>query len=174
MVAVTSGSAPDPAGTPLNAAFTVFVFSKNEWGQLVLTLPNGIMHTGVEPIRCFPLTDPDRAIAIVDSDGHELVNLPSLDVLNPDAADFIRRELTEREFMPTIQRIIATSTPNPPCRWDVETDRGSTSFQLESEDDLRKLGATGAVIADTNGIRYTIPNINQLDAASQRTIRRLL
>jgi hypothetical protein len=166
--------ASDSAGLPENADFSGLVFSKNEWGQLVLTLPDGTVRAGVEPIRCFPLTDPDRSIAIVDADGHELANLPSVNVLNPAAAEFVRRELTEREFMPTIQRIVATSTPNPPCRWDVETDRGSTSFQLESEDDLRKLGATGAVVADTNGIRYVIPNINQLDAASQRTIRRLL
>ena len=49
-----------------------------------------------------------------------------------------------------------------------------TSFQLESEDDIRKLGPSGAVVADANGIRYLLPDVSQLDAASQRTIRRLI
>jgi hypothetical protein len=161
-------------GSAVNVDFAQLQFSKNDWGQLVLTLPDGAVHAGVEPIRCFPLSDPDRTISIVDADGHELVNLPTLAVLNPSAHDLVRRELTEREFMPTIQRIVTTSAPSPPCRWDVETDRGMTSFQLESEDDIRKLGPSGAVVADANGIRYLLSDINQLDAASQRTIRRLI
>jgi hypothetical protein len=146
---------------------------RDEWGQLVLTMKDGSVHRGVEPIRCFPLSDPDRTIALVDSEGHELINLPSLAVLNRNAREAIQRELVEREFAPVIRRIAATTAPNPPCQWTVETDRGSTTFQLESEDEIRRLGG-GAVIADTNGIRYRIQNIGALDIASQRIIRRLI
>ena len=158
----------------MDADFAKLQFSRNDWGQLVLELPGGIVHAGVEPVRCFPLSDPERTIAIIDSEGRELVNLPSLDVLNSSASDLVRRELAEREFTPTIRRIVTTSAPSPPCRWDVETDRGSTGFQLESEDDIRKLGTSGAVVADANGIRYLVPDIGKLDAYSQRTIRRLI
>ena len=146
---------------------------QDEWGQLVLTLTDGTVHRGVEPIRCFPLSDPEHSIALVDGEGHELVNLPSLDVLNPTTRAVISHELVEREFAPLIWRILTTSAPNPPCQWTVETDRGSTSFQLESEDDIRKLG-TGAVIADSHGIRYKIQDISALDVQSQRIIRELI
>ncbi len=149
-------------------------FRKNEWGQLVLRLVDGTEHPGVEPVRCFPLSDPERTIAVLDTEGRELLNLPSLDVLNPAAREIVQRELVEREFIPVIRRIIATSVPNPPCRFDVETDRGSTSFQLESDDDIRRMGSSGAVIADSNGIRYKILDIGALDAHSQRIIRRLI
>lgn len=157
-----------------NENFAGLEFHTDEWGQLVLTMPDGTRHAGIEPVRCFPLTAPDRLIALLDAGGRELVNLPSLDVLAPAARDVIRRELVEREFIPVIRRIVATSVPNPPCRWDVETDRGFASFQLESEDDIRRLGEDGAVLADTNGIRYRIPEIGRLDARSQRMIRRLI
>lgn len=149
-------------------------FRRNEWGQLVLMRPDGTEHAGVEPVRCFPLTDPERSIAILDADGKELTNLPDLAVLNPAARETLQRELTDREFAPVIQRITTTSTPSPPCQWEVVTDRGVTSFQLESEDDIRRLGTAGAVIADSHGIRYKIPNISQLDSHSQRIIRRLI
>ena len=149
-------------------------FDRDAWGQLVLSLPDGTQHAGVEPVRCFPLTNPTHAIALLDGEGHEILNLPTLDVLAPAARDILQRELVEREFVPVIQRIAATSAPNPPCRWDVETDRGRTSFQLESDDDCRRLGPHGVLIADSNGIRYTIPDINRLDASSQRIVSRLV
>jgi hypothetical protein len=157
-----------------NVVFADLQFRKNEWGQLVLTMMDGTVHPGVEPVRCFPLSDPTRAIAIVDTDGHELVNLPALDVLNAASREIVQRELNDREFIPVILRIAATSAPNPPCRWDVETDRGATQFQLESEDDIRRQGSAGAVVADSNGIRYRIHDIRELDSHSQRIIRRLI
>ena len=56
----------------------------------------------------------------------------------------------------------------------VETDRGATSFLLESEDDVRKLGPHRVMIADSNGIRYTIPDVRKLDSHSQRIVQRLV
>ncbi len=154
--------------------FSKLVFDRDQWGQLVMSLPDGTRHVGVEPVRCFPLSDPNHAISLLDADGRELFNLSSLDVLSPAAREALQRELAEREFVPVIQRIVSTSTPNPPCRWDVETNRGRTSFQLESDDDCRRLGLNGILIADSNGIRYTIPDVTQLDAASKRIVRSLI
>ena len=155
-------------------SYDKLTFEHDPWGQLVLSLPDGTKYAGVEPVRCFPLTNPTRAIALLDGEGREILNLPTLDVLAPAARDVLQRELAEREFVPVIQRIVATNTPHPPCRWDVETDRGRTSFQLESDDDCRRLGPQAVLIADSNGIRYSIPNIDQLDASSQRIVRRLV
>ena len=155
-------------------SYDKLTFEHDPWGRLVLSLPEGPRYAGVEPVRCFPLTNPTHAIALLDAEGREILNLPTLDVLAPAERDVLQRELAEREFVPVIQRIAATSAPNPPCRWDVETDRGRTSFQLESDDDCRRLGPQAVLIADSNGIRYSIPDIDQLDASSQRIVRRLV
>jgi hypothetical protein len=135
---------------------------------------DGQTHVGVEPVLCFPLSDPDKSVAILDSEGHELMTLPDLSCLNPMARDTLKADLVAREFVPEIQRIISTSNPNPPCRWTVETDRGQTSFQLESEDDIRKLGPNRVMIADSNGIRYTIRDVKSLDLPTQRIVQRLV
>ena len=153
---------------------TRLTFHRDAWGQLVMVMPDGTEHLGVEPIRCFPLSDRAHAIALLDGNGHEIFNLPSLESVSSAARDILEYELAEREFVPVIQRIVATSAPNPPCFWDVETNRGRTRFQLESDDDCRRLGPTSVLSADSNGIRYSIPNIEQLDAFSRRIIRRLV
>jgi len=158
----------------MNMNYAGINFQTNEWGQLVLTLDTGESWVGIEPVRCFPLSDPLHAIALLDSDGRELVNLPSLDVLNPVARPLLERELNDREFMPVLQRITTVSVANPPAEWTVETDRGPTKFVIESEDDIRRIGQSGAVIADSHGIRYLVPDLGRLDASSQRTIRRFL
>ena len=148
-------------------------FERDEWARLVATMPDGQVYVGVEPVRCFPLSDPQKSIALVDSDSHELLTIPSLERLNPDARAFLIKELESRDFVPEIQRVIATTNPNPPCEWTVMTDRGQTRFQLESEDDVRKLGQNRVMIADSNGVRYTITDVKKLDAASWRIVQRV-
>jgi len=36
------------------------------WGRLVYTDAAGVAHVGVEPVRAFPISEPDRGIAILD------------------------------------------------------------------------------------------------------------
>ena len=49
-------------------------------------------------------------------------------------------ELSCREFVPTIQRILWVSGNSEPSKWRVETDRGETEFVLNDEKDIRRLG----------------------------------
>lgn len=152
---------------------TSLTFERDAWGRLLLKQVDGQIHTGVEPVRCFPLSDPEKSIALLDSEGKEILTLPDLNSLGSEARAILESELAARDFVPVIVRVISTTNPNPPCQWSVETDRGNTSFLLESEDDVRKLGPNRVMIADSNGIRYTIPDIRQLDSHTQRIVQRL-
>ena len=149
-------------------------FERDEWGRLVLKTGDGKTFVGVEPVRCFPLSDPEKAIALLDPEGKEILTLPDLESLNPAAKEALRLELASRDFVTEIQKVVSASNPIPPCQWSVETDRGSTSFLLESEDDVRKLGPNRVMVADSNGIRYTIPDLRKLDSHSQRIVQRLV
>jgi hypothetical protein len=153
---------------------TALTFDRDAWGRLILKLGDGQTYTGVEPVRCFPLSDPLKSIALMDSEGREILTLPDLESLDQNARKILESELASRDFVPVILRVISTSNPNPPCQWSVETDRGKTSFHLESEDDVRKLSPHRVMIADSNGIRYTIPDIRQLDSHTQRIVQRLV
>ena len=66
------------------------------------------------------------------------------------------------------------SAPVEPSEWEVETDRGRTSFVLNNEDDVHELGGHRALVTNAHGIRYLIPDTRQLDAISRRLLERYL
>ncbi len=151
-----------------------FQLSQDAWGRLVLTDADGRQHIGVELIRAFPLSDPRHGIAICDEKGCEIAWIDNLDVLPAPLARQVEEELAHREFVPIIRRVRRVSAPVEPSEWEVETDRGRTRFVLNNEDDVHSLDEHRALITDSHGIRYLIPDTRQLDGTSRRLLERYL
>jgi hypothetical protein len=151
-----------------------FRLSRNTWGRLMLTDDAGREHVGVEPVRGFPISDPEHGISICDAEGHELAWVESLGQLPGPVRQILEEELARREFMPVIRRIVQVSAPVEPSEWEVETDRGGTKFVLTSEDHVRRLDGHRAMIIDSQGIRYLIPDTSRLDSVSRRILERYL
>ena len=144
-------------------------------GRLALTLPDGAVHSGVLPVRAFPLAAPEEGLSLVGADGHELLWLDRLDDLPEPARTLVREELAVREFVPTISRIVKVSSFSTPSTWDVETDRGTTTLVLKAEEDIRRLrGRTALLIASASGVQYAIADSTSLDRASRRLLERFL
>ena len=55
---------------------------RDAFGRLVLTVDDGQSHEGVVPVRAYPISAPDRMIALVGADGHELAWLDDLSALD--------------------------------------------------------------------------------------------
>jgi hypothetical protein len=144
------------------------------WGQLVLIDAEGEQFDGIELVRIYPITDPDHWIAICDPQGHELSCIEDPQTLPPRVRQVLDEHLAEREFLPVIRRIVRLSADVDPCEWHVETDRGRTRFLVNSEEDVRRLGANRTVAVDSHGIRYLIPDTHALDATSRRILDRYL
>jgi hypothetical protein len=144
----------------------------NEWGQLVYTDDAGVAHVDVEPVRAFPITDPAHSIAILNRKGEELAWIADLTELPAAERQFLEEELSRRHFLPVVMRIHAVEGITDPTTWDVDTDRGRTTFQLRSEEDIRRLPSGRVVLVDSHGIRYLIPDYRKLDAASRRLLER--
>ena len=151
-----------------------FGLNHDSWGRLVLIDSTGRRHIGVEPVRAFPISEPQNWISIVDSDGRELVLVDDINQLAPAVRQLLEEDLARREFVPHIRRIIKVSTDAEPAEWNVETDRGPTRFLLNSADDIRRLSPSSALLIDVHGTRYLIEDIGQLDAASRRVLERYI
>lgn len=144
------------------------------WGRLVLVDDQGRQHIDVEPVRAFPISQPDQWIALVSGDGEELALVDDLAGLSPASQQALEEELRRRSFMPQVQRIVSIEADASPARWMIETDRGRTEFLVESGDDVRLLSPRGLLIVDNHGIRYLITDVLQLDAASRELVEQYL
>ncbi len=147
---------------------------RNPFGQLVFTDTSGLRHTGVVPVRAFPINDPDRGLALMSPEGHELLWIDRLEDLPEPMARLLREELEEREFMPEIRAIHQVSSFATPSTWEVDTDRGPTRLVLKGEEDIRRLGANALIIADHHGLQYLIRNRQALDRQSRKFLMRFL
>ena len=147
-----------------------FGLSHDSWGRLVLIDSSGRRHSGVEPVRAFPIADPLHWISICDAEGRELVLVEDLAKIPQPVRQVLEDELARREFVPHVRRIVKVSTDVEPSEWDVETDRGPTRFLLNSSDDVRRLSPTSALLIDVHGTRYLIEDTGLLDAHSRRVL----
>ncbi|MBB3219857.1 cyanophycin metabolism-associated DUF1854 family protein [Pseudoduganella umbonata] len=151
-----------------------FQLRRDPFGRLSLTDANGMVYEGVSPVRAFPIQAPDEGLALVNADGKEVVWIDRVDDLPAQTAALIREELSGREFMPEIQRIVDVTSFATPCTWTVDTDRGTADFVLRGEEDIRRIGTEALLISDTHGIQFLIRNQYTLDKHSKKILDRFM
>jgi hypothetical protein len=153
---------------------TPFQLTRNHFGHLVLINADGQTFEGVSPVRAFPIQAPHDGIAMVCADGHEVAWIDNLSDLSPHVRELVEGELAGREFMPEIQHITQVTSFATPCTWHVKTDRGETRFVLKGEEDIRRIGQTTLLIADSHGIHFLIRDMLSLDKHSRKILDRFL
>jgi hypothetical protein len=151
-----------------------FGLSRDAWGRLVLTEAGGRQHVDLTPVRAFPISAPEQGLALCDAEGREVWWVEALGELPPPLRQLLEEELGRRQFMPVIHRVLGISAPVEPSLWEVDTDRGRTTFLLSGEDDVHCLEDNRALITDAHGVRYLIPDTRALDTASRRLLERFL
>ena len=163
-------SASAASGTDMPSA--MFELSRNAFGKLVLTAPDGTVHAGVMPVRAFPVQSPEKGIALMDTDGHEVAWVDALNEVPQPAQSLMREALAAREFIPEIRAILSVTSFSTPCTWHVRTDRGDTHFVLRGDEDIRRLGATTLLITDSHGIHFLIRDTAALKRESRKILDR--
>jgi len=134
----------------------------------------------VNPVRAHPISAPDEGLSLVGPDGHERAWVARLSTCPEPARSLLQEELAQREFHPTVQRLVKVSTFSTPSEWTVETDRGPLQFVLKSEEDIRRLGTPGGpgegrlLITTSHGLMLFIADRWALDRASRRLLERFL
>jgi hypothetical protein len=151
-----------------------FELQRNAFGRLVLTSDDGAAHEGVVPVRAFPIGAPQEGLSLLSAEGHELAWIERLDQLPSAQRMLVDEALAEREFTPEIQRLHAVSSFSTPSTWTVDTDRGATRFVLKGEEDIRRVGRSMLLIADSQGLQFVVRDMAALDRYSRRLLERFL
>lgn len=151
-----------------------FQLTRDPFGRLVLTNPEGEVFEGVVPVRAYPIQAPQDGVALVATDGHEVGWLDRLADAPPSVQVLIQEALDTREFMPEIQDIVSVTSFSTPCTWTVKTDRGDTRFVLRGDEDIRRVGPTVLLVTDSHGIQFKIRDLSLLSKESRRIMDRFL
>ncbi len=151
-----------------------FQLTRDPFGRLVLTNPEGEVYEGVVPVRAYPIQAPQDGVALVATDGHEVGWLDRLADAPPSVQVLIQEALDTREFMPEIQDIVSVTSFSTPCTWTVKTDRGDTRFVLRGDEDIRRVGPTVLLVTDSHGIQFKIRDLSLLSKESRRIMDRFL
>ena len=148
--------------------------SRNPFGRLDLVDAEGRLHASVTPVRAHPISAPDEGISLVGQDGHELAWIPRLSALPQSDRELLLAEFEAREFMPTVQALLAVSTFSTPSQWTVQTERGQAQFILKTEEDIRRLGEGKLLITSSHGLQFLVPDRFALDRHSRKLLERFL
>ena len=140
--------------------------ARNPFEELIVELPDGTSHTKVEAIRSFPLTDSNKYITLLDSEGEEIGIIQDVKQLSRESADTLLSELQKRYFMPKITKILELEGEFGVTRWVVETNRGPVTFGMRTRYDVVSLENGRVLIKDADGNRYEIENYHHLDPES--------
>ena len=151
-----------------------FELQRNAFGRLVLIGEDGVPHEGVVPVRAFPIGAPQEGLSLLSAEGHELAWVERLDQLAPAQRTLVDEALAERELVPEIHRLQAVSSFSTPSTWTVHTDRGTTQFVLKGEEDIRRVGRSMLLIADSQGLQFVVRDMAALDRHSRRLLERFL
>ena len=151
-----------------------YQLSRNAFGRLVFIKRNDGAEMEVVPVRSFPITDPEQGISLIDLHGHELAWIEDLQDLPGETRKLVDEDIAAREFMPEIERVRHVSSFSTPSTWDVETDRGTTTFILKGEEYIRRLTPVALLITDSQGIHFLIRDRTTLDHHSRKILDRFL
>lgn len=151
-----------------------FTLRRDAFGKLVLTNAAGEEFVGVLPVRSFPVQAPTRGISLVREGGKEVGWIDDLEQAPAAVRALVAEELQGRELMPEVLQITAVSSFATPCTWHVRTNRGDTEFVLKGEEDIRRLGGSALLLADSHGIHFLIRDMFGLDKGSRRILDRFL
>jgi len=122
-------------------------------------------------VRLFPLTEPDRWLAVLDAEGNEVGILRDLAKLSKDDRGAARDELDRRYLVPRIQRILACRARFDLLEWTVETDRGETKFLTRHlREQVKEVAPERLSLIDVEGNRYDVPSLDALDPESRRLL----
>ena len=97
-----------------------------------------------------------------------------LATLSQEQKDSVLQAVTQREFMPEIEKLNAVSSFVAPCTWFVKTNRGDAEFLLKGEEDIRRLSSQTLIVVDAHGVQFLIRELPSMDRHSRKLLDRFL
>jgi ATP-binding cassette subfamily B protein len=167
--------APDAGADPEAVDPKQIRLSREQRGTLRLMIGEGRSYEMVQVVRCAPLSDPGRYIAILDERSEEICMIREPAELDGATRQVLDEELTRRYLTAVVRRIYSARVEAGVAYFDVETDRGRREFIVQNaHESARWLGEQRLLLLDVDGNRFEVPDLGALDRRSARLLARAL
>lgn len=144
--------------------------SRDGANRLRLTTAGGETFDAVKPVRAFPLTSPDNCVFLMDAEGSEIGLIPDVTHLEDRSRHILEEELSQEYFVTRIDAIRGVKSRHGVTTWELMTERGDRTIHVKDRTDIRKLPGRRVLFTDVEGMRYEVPNAEQLDNRSQNLL----
>lgn len=141
--------------------------SRDSFGRLRLEA-RGTFYEDVRVARAFPISAPDRNIAFQDAQGKQIGMVADMRRLDRESRRLLQEELEMMYFSTRILQVLHVVSRRGVTTWRLVTDRGPCTIYVKDRSDIRTLPDGRVLITDMHGIRYEIPNPEELDEESRR------
>lgn len=140
-------------------------------GRLRLTVDDR-SYVEVRPVWASPMSHPGRYLALIDAKDNEIMMFtdPQKE-MSAENWGVAKRELDRRYLNGFVREILEAKTVFGYTYWTVVTDRGRKEFVTMSlQENAQWLSPTHLLLADVDGNRFEIPDIDALDPVSRRKL----
>lgn len=143
---------------------------------------NGFLKAGIDGgekvrvylYRVFPHDMETEYISMTDADKNEFGIIRRVNDF-AEVADFIKRDLDRRYFIPKILEICALEEKFGNSYWEIKTDVGTKIITVnDTFKNIIRIGEDRAIVSDSDGNRYEIVSLSGLDKKSYRRIELFL
>ena len=147
-----------------------FRLARDPEGKVLLNRDKTAEPVPVQIRRAFPWSAESEYVSIRGEDKKEILLIDRLERHDDATRKIILEELERHYFIPRIRRVLRITEEFDIGIWEVDTDRGRTSFRVRSRDSVRLLGDRRGMVEDADGNFYEIPDLDVLDPKSQEVI----
>ena len=140
---------------------------RNELDDFVVELSDGSKHAKVRAMRAFPLSNPGDFIILRDKEDNEIGLIESINELDSKYKKILEEELQKSYFIPQITKIKNLEEKFGISQWEVETNKGTHTFNVRNREEVRLFSSGRVLIKDADGNRYEILDHRRLDLKSR-------
>lgn len=129
----------------------------------------------IKPVWASPIQRPGTYLSFLDGKGNEITMIKDPKSLSGESWRAVEVELRKRYLIATVTRIVGVREEYGSTYWHVETDRGDREFVCQNlRENALWYSDTHLMLIDTDGNRFEIPNVQQLDKKSTVTLHNTL
>ncbi len=144
----------------------------NSNDTLILYL-NGVACRDVDPIKPFPLSNPNYVIFRSKSSGEDICIIPDIRMLDENSLKNLEYAINKKYFIPIIMKINEITYTGEFFICDVKTNKGDRLFKVRSRRNVFRLG-NAIVIFDSDENLYLIENYKNLDRKSKEELMKIM